>query len=54
MAIQPEIHVVEGHMSPSDLALLSRWIQLNRETPLKYWEGEVDTKDAIDAIRMIH
>ena len=53
VAIRPDIRVVEGHMSASDLALLSRWIQLNYDTLLKYWEGDVDTKDAVDAIRII-
>ena len=50
VAIRPDIRVVEGHMSASDLALLSRWIQLNYDTLLKYWEGDVDTKDAVDGI----
>ena len=40
-------------MSASDLALLSKWIELNHDVLLKYWEGEIDTKDAIDAIRQV-
>lgn len=53
VAIRPDIRVVEGHLSASDFALLSRWIQLNYDTLLQYWEGDIDTKDAIDAIRMV-
>jgi hypothetical protein len=53
VAIRPEIRLVQGEMSPSDLALLSRWIEMNRDTLVKYWEGDIDTKDAIDAIQPI-
>jgi len=53
VAIRPEIRVMQGELSPGDLALLSRWIEINRETLLKYWDGDIDTKDAIDAIRPI-
>src|SRR5262249_37562562 len=53
VAIRPDVRVVEGDVSASDLALLTKWIEINRETLLKYWEGEIDTKDAIDAIRIV-
>ena len=53
IAIRPELRVVQGELSPSDLALLSKWIELNRDILLKYWDGEIDTKDAIDAIRPV-
>ena len=53
VAIRPEIRVMQGEMSPVNLALLSRWIDINRETLLKYWDGDIDTKDAIDTIRPI-
>jgi hypothetical protein len=43
------VHVVEGEMKASDLALLAKWIDLNHDVILKYWEGEIDTHDAIDA-----
>ena len=51
VAIRPTVRVVEGKLSGSDLALLSKWVDLNREVLVQYWEGEIDTKDAIDAIR---
>lgn len=53
VAIRPEVHVVEGQLSGSDLAVLTQWIDLNRDVLLKYWEGEIDTKDALDAIRQV-
>jgi hypothetical protein len=53
VAIRPHVHLVEGNMSTSDLELLTKWIELNQDVLLKYWEGEIDTKDAVDAIRQI-
>ena len=53
VAVRPNIRVMEGYMSARDLALLSKWIELNYDTLLKYWEGDIDTKDAVEAIRAI-
>jgi hypothetical protein len=53
VAIRPEVRVIQGDISASDLALLSQWVEINRDTLLQYWEGDIDTKDAIDAIRAI-
>jgi ubiquinone biosynthesis protein UbiJ len=54
VAIRPHVHVVEGKMSASDLAMLAKWIELNQDVLLKYWEGEIDTKDLVDAIQQIN
>lgn len=53
VAIRPDIRVVEGSLSSGELALLSKWIEMNRDVLLRYWEGDIDTKDAIEAIRPI-
>jgi Domain of unknown function (DUF4160) len=53
VAVRPHVRVVEGNLNSSDLALLTRWIELNQDTLLQYWEGEIDTKDAVDAIRQV-
>ncbi len=53
VAIRPHVRVVEGKMNASDLALLTKWIELNHEVLLRYWEGEIDTKDAMDSIRQV-
>jgi len=53
VAIRPNVRVVEGKMGASDLALLTKWVELNREVLVKYWDGDIDTKDAIEAIRPI-
>jgi hypothetical protein len=53
IAIRPDIRVVQGSLSGGDLALLSKWIEMNRDVLLRYWEGDIDTKDAIEAIQPI-
>jgi len=53
VAIRPEVYVVDGKMDAGDLADLTKWIELNHDVLLQYWEGEIDTKDAMDAIRQI-
>ena len=53
VAIRPGTHVVEGKMKAGDLALLAKWIDLNHDILVKYWEGDIDTKDAVEAIRPI-
>ncbi len=40
-------------MDAGDLALLTKWIELNRDVLVKYWHGDIDTKDAIDEIRPV-
>jgi len=55
VAIRPDVHVVEGNLSGSDLALLRRWVDLNRDVLVRYWDGDIEsTEDAINAIRTIN
>ena len=53
VAIRPEIRVVEGAMSQEHLAALTEWIELNREMLLQYWNGDIDTVDAVSMIQKI-
>jgi hypothetical protein len=51
VAIRPSVRVVRGALDPRDLPLLTRWIDLNRDTLIKYWDGDIEyTEDAIAAI----
>lgn len=53
VAIRPSVHVVcGGSVSAQDLALLKRWIELNEDVIVKYWDGEIEyTEDAIAALK---
>ena len=51
VAIRPAVRVIRGTPDPRDLALLTRWINLNRDTLIKYWDGDIEyTEDAVAAI----
>lgn len=53
VAVRPDIHVVGGGtMTAHDLDLLRKWITLNRDVILKYWDGEIEyTEDAMAALK---
>jgi hypothetical protein len=54
VAIRPSVRVVRGKLDPSDLAQLRRWINLNQEILIKYWDGVIEyTEDAIAALQPI-
>ena len=51
VAIRPNVRVVRGRLDPHDLALLVRWISLNVDTLIRYWDGDIEyTEDAVAAI----
>jgi hypothetical protein len=56
VAIRPEIRVVSGSkMTAHDLALLKKWVELNYDVIIKYWDGDIEyTEDAIAALKAIH
>jgi hypothetical protein len=53
VAIRPKVRVVDGQLAPGDLEQLTRWIELNQDVLVRYREGEIDPKDALDAIRSL-
>lgn len=51
VAVRPNVRVVRGALDPRDLALLTRWIELNQDILIRYWDGDIEyTEDAITAI----
>jgi len=54
VVVRPVVHVVGGQMSAHDLALLRKWIELNRDVLIRYWDGDIEyTEDAIAALRSL-
>lgn len=47
VGIRPEVEVIAGEIDTRALGLLKAWIELNRATLVAYWEGEIDTQDAL-------
>src|SRR5712691_2790072 len=51
VAIRPAVRIVRGDLDARYLALLTRWIELNRDTLVKYWEGDIEyTEDVMEAL----
>ena len=50
VGIRPDVHVVEGSMGSGDFDQLRQWIERNRATLIAYWEGDIDTQDALEAL----
>jgi len=50
VGIRPEVHLIDGEMDAGAFGQLKTWIELNRDTLISYWEGEIDTQDALEAL----
>jgi hypothetical protein len=54
VAVRPTVRVVRGQLDPRQLDLLTRWIELNRDVLIDYWDGVIEyTEDAINAVKPI-
>ncbi len=55
VAIRPDVRVVGGgQMAAQDLALLKKWVDLNYDAIIRYWDGDIEyTEDAIAALQSI-
>jgi hypothetical protein len=54
VALRPSVRVVRGRLDPHDLALLRRWMDLNEQILIDYWNGVIRyTEDALGALRPI-
>jgi hypothetical protein len=54
VSVRPAVDIVAGGPLPaSDLELVGRWIALNREIIVDYWNGRLLTDEAIARLRPI-
>ncbi len=53
VAVRPDVHVVGGgKMTALDLDLLRKWIALNYDVIVRYWNGDIEyTEDAIAELK---
>jgi hypothetical protein len=52
VSMRPTVAVVAGPaLDPYDQELVRRWIELNRETILAYWDGDLLTDEAIARLK---
>ena len=54
VSVRPTVEVGAGPaLDPRDLARGRRWIELNREALLAYWDGDVLTDEVIDRLARV-
>lgn len=53
VAIRPEPSVLEGELSQAEFQAVSRWISLNREVLIAYWDGAADTAELIQRLQRV-
>lgn len=52
VAVRPNVRVIRGALDPGDLARLAKWIELNRDVLVDYWNGNIEyTEDALGALK---
>jgi hypothetical protein len=56
VAIRPDVHAVGGgKMAAHDLALPKKWVELNLDVIVRYWDGDIEyTEGALAALKAIH
>jgi hypothetical protein len=54
VALRPRPRLIRGEMNASEFDILRRWIELNRDVLIDYWNGDIEyTEDALAAVRPI-
>jgi hypothetical protein len=53
VGIRPDVQILEGEVDPASFDLLKAWIELNRATLISYWDGDIDTQDALEALAKV-
>ena len=54
VAIRPNVRVVRGELSAREMYLLTRWVDLNRDVLVEYWDGVIEyTEDALNSLKPI-
>jgi hypothetical protein len=52
--IRPTVRLKDGYLDAQELGLLTRWVDLNRDALIKYWDGEIEsTTDVLQVLRPI-
>src|SRR5436190_2006254 len=53
VAVHP-VTVIDGVLSDRDLALLRKWIELNRDVLVRFWNGEIEyTEDVLEQLHPV-
>jgi hypothetical protein len=54
IGVRPQPHeIVPGSLPAADVALVSRWIELNRDVILDFWDGRIDIGAVLPRLRRL-
>lgn len=52
VTVRPQVAIVGGKLSARQFALLRKWVELNRDVLVKFWEGDLEyTEDVLAQIK---
>jgi hypothetical protein len=52
MAVRPQPReIMPGSLPAADVGLVSRWIELNRDAIIDFWNGVIEARDVHDRLR---
>jgi hypothetical protein len=52
VSVRPRVEVLRGDLRPGELQLLERWIELNRDVLVRFWDGDIEyTEDVLEQLR---
>jgi hypothetical protein len=54
VAVRPAPRVIRGAMNAAEFGLVRRWIELNLDVLIDYWNGDIEyTEDALNALQPV-
>jgi hypothetical protein len=53
VAVRPRPRLLHGRLSPEEFTAVSRWIALNEDLLVDYWEGRITSRPFAAALRTI-
>ena len=53
VAIRPTVRVMGGSLTGNELNLVKKFVDLNRNVLIQYWNSEIETEDLLAAIRPV-
>jgi hypothetical protein len=51
VAVRPTPRLLAGHLSPTDLRVVSDWIRLNQAVPIDYWKERIYTDELLQRLQ---
>lgn len=54
VGVRPTVHeIVAGSLPAADVALVRRWIDLNRDAIVAFWDGVINTAEVLARLRVL-